>query len=44
MFKPVSSRLNIPVEEEAQLRFWKANDIFKKSSDVTDLELFATDS
>lgn len=33
MFKPVSSRLNIPVEEEAQLRFWKANDIFKKSSD-----------
>lgn len=33
MFKPVSSRLNIPVEEEAQLRFWKANDIFRKSSD-----------
>ena len=33
MFKPVSSRLNIPVEEEAQLRFWKANEIFKKSSD-----------
>lgn len=33
MFKPVSSRLNIPAEEEAQLRFWKANEIFKKSSD-----------
>ncbi len=33
MFKPVTSRLNIPLEEEAQLRFWKANNVFKKSSD-----------
>jgi len=33
MFKPVSSRLNIPAEEEEQLKFWKENQIFKKSSD-----------
>ena len=33
MFKPVSSRLNIQQEEEARLRFWRANEIFKKSSD-----------
>ena len=33
MFKPVSSRLNIPAEEETQLRFWKRHDIFKRSSD-----------
>ncbi len=33
MFKPVSSRLNIPSEEEAQLRFWKTHDIFKRSSE-----------
>ncbi len=33
MFKPVSSRLNIPSEEESQLRFWKSHDIFKRSSD-----------
>jgi isoleucyl-tRNA synthetase len=33
MFKPVSSRLNIQQEEEARLRFWRTNEIFKKSSD-----------
>ncbi len=33
MFKPVSSRLNILEEEEARLRFWRRNEIFKKSSD-----------
>jgi len=33
MFKPVSSRLNIQQEEEARLRFWRAHEIFKKSSD-----------
>ncbi len=33
MFRPVSSRLNIQQEEEARLRFWRANEIFKKSSD-----------
>ncbi len=33
MFKPVSSRLDIPTEEETQLRFWKRQDIFKRSSD-----------
>jgi len=33
MFKPVSAKLNPTVMEEGILRFWKANDIFKKSSD-----------
>ena len=33
MFKPVSSRLNIQQEEEATLRFWRSNEVFKKSSD-----------
>ena len=33
MFKPVSSRLNIQQEEEARLRFWRAHEVFKKSSD-----------
>jgi isoleucyl-tRNA synthetase len=31
MFKSVSSRLNITLMEEAILRFWRINDIFKKS-------------
>lgn len=31
MFKPVSSKLNITITEEAILRFWRNNDIFKKS-------------
>ena len=33
MFKPVSSRLNIQQEDEATLRFWRSNEVFKKSSD-----------
>lgn len=31
MFKPVSPRLNITIMEEAMLRFWRNNDVFKKS-------------
>ncbi|MCJ7694186.1 MAG: class I tRNA ligase family protein, partial [Anaerolineaceae bacterium] len=31
MFKPVSSRLNITIMEEAMLRFWRNYDIFKLS-------------
>jgi isoleucyl-tRNA synthetase len=31
MFKSVSSRLNVTIMEEAMLRFWRNNDIFKKS-------------
>ena len=31
MFKPVSSRLNVNIMEDSMLRFWKHNDIFKKS-------------
>lgn len=31
MFKTVSPRLNITIMEEAMLRFWRNNDIFKKS-------------
>lgn len=31
MFKPVSSRLNVTIMEEAMLRFWNHNEIFKKS-------------
>jgi len=33
MFKPISPKLNLNVMEEGILRFWNANDIFKKSSD-----------
>ncbi len=32
MFKPISPKLNLNVMEEGILRFWNANDIFKKSS------------
>ncbi|MGB7874518.1 MAG: isoleucine--tRNA ligase [Anaerolineales bacterium] len=31
MFKPVSSRLDVTSMEEGVLRFWKQNDIFKKT-------------
>jgi len=31
MFKPVSSKLNVPEMEEAVLKFWKQNDIFRKT-------------
>ena len=33
MFKPVSSKLNVTLMEEAVLRFWKSQDIFHKSVD-----------
>lgn len=33
MFKPISPKLNLNVMEESILRFWNANEIFKKSSD-----------
>ena len=33
MLKPVSPKLNIPLMEENILRFWRNNDIFKKSSE-----------
>ena len=33
MFKLISPKLNLNVMEEGILRFWNANDIFKKSSD-----------
>ena len=31
MFKAVSSRVSFPKMEEGILRFWKENDIFRKS-------------
>ncbi len=31
MFKTVSPRLNVTIMEEAMLRFWRNNDVFKKS-------------
>lgn len=33
MFKPVTPKMNQIALEEEQLRFWKSNEIFKKSSD-----------
>ena len=33
MFNAVSSKLNVKVLEEGILRFWKTNEVFKKSSD-----------
>ncbi|MGB4596193.1 MAG: isoleucine--tRNA ligase [Anaerolineaceae bacterium] len=33
MFKPVTPKMNQIALEEAQLQFWKKNEIFKKSSD-----------
>lgn len=34
MFKPVSPKLNVTLVEEEVLRFWKAHDIFRKSSEL----------
>ena len=31
MFKPVSSKLNVPVMEDGVLKFWKRETIFKKT-------------
>jgi len=31
MFKPISSKLDVPAMEEAILKFWKSQDIFKKT-------------
>ncbi len=36
MFKPVSSKLNVNEMEEGVLKFWKDENIFKKSTDNRD--------
>ena len=35
MFRPVSSKLDVPATEESVLNFWEREQIFKKSQDLT---------